>query len=154
MSREISSSDNIVSARDIDARIGELESDLQDLIDSVELAQEAIQEHNEGEEPGEEQGEFLLTALSDAQDDLKAWQDEYAAPLAELKEFHSGVSDYGDIAINESYWREYANDQINEAIGNSVQNWPLNCIDWEQARDELQSDYSAVEWEGVTFYVL
>lgn len=154
MSREISSSDNVISARDIDARISELESDLRDLIDTVELAEDAIQEHNEGEEPDEEQGEFLLTALSDAQDDLKAWQDEYAAPLAELKEFHSEVSGYGDIAINESYWREYADEQINEALGDRELAWPFNCLDWEQAKDELQSNYSAVEWEGVTFYVL
>lgn len=30
--------------------------------------------------------------------------------------------------------------------------WPLNCIDWEQAAEELRGDYSSVEIAGATYY--
>ena len=30
--------------------------------------------------------------------------------------------------------------------------WPCNCIDWEQAAEELQVDYSTVEYDGETYY--
>lgn len=31
-------------------------------------------------------------------------------------------------------------------------NWPLNCIDWERAAEELQTDYTSVEYDGATYY--
>ena len=33
------------------------------------------------------------------------------------------------------------------------QAWPNNCIDWEQAAQELQQDYTSVELGGTTYWV-
>ena len=30
--------------------------------------------------------------------------------------------------------------------------WPLTCIDWKQAAEELQMDYSAVTFNGETYW--
>jgi hypothetical protein len=31
--------------------------------------------------------------------------------------------------------------------------WPFTCIDWEQAASELQMDYSAVDFDGVIYWI-
>lgn len=30
--------------------------------------------------------------------------------------------------------------------------WPNNCIDWERVARELQMDYTAVDFSGVTYW--
>ena len=31
--------------------------------------------------------------------------------------------------------------------------WPNTCIDWDQAAGELKMDYSAVDFDGVTYWI-
>lgn len=54
--------------------------------------------------------------------------------------------------IPRSEWKGYAQELAEDigAISRDMQ-WPLNCIDWEQAADELEMDYSSVEIEGVEY---
>lgn len=61
---------------------------------------------------------------------------------------------YGAQLIRDSYFRKYA-EQLADEIGAVDKNnsWPNTCIDWEQAAEELQTDYSAVEWDGVTYWM-
>ena len=49
----------------------------------------------------------------------------------------------------EDYARELAEDI--GAIGKDGE-WPTNCIDWEQASNELKIDYSEIEVDGTTYY--
>lgn len=49
----------------------------------------------------------------------------------------------------EGYAQELAEDI--GAIGKDNQ-WPLYCIDWKHAAEELQMDYSEVEVDGKTYY--
>jgi len=30
--------------------------------------------------------------------------------------------------------------------------WPCHCIDWDQAARELRMDYSAIEFNGMTYW--
>jgi hypothetical protein len=30
--------------------------------------------------------------------------------------------------------------------------WPRNCIDWKEAAEQLQQDYSCVEFDGTTYW--
>jgi len=55
--------------------------------------------------------------------------------------------------IRDSYFEEYAQ-ELAEDIGaiNRNMQWPLNCIDWEQAAGELRMNYSDVEFDGVTYW--
>lgn len=55
--------------------------------------------------------------------------------------------------IRESHFEDYAR-ELAEDCGSINPNttWPNNCIDWERAARELQMDYSATEFEGVTYW--
>ena len=57
--------------------------------------------------------------------------------------------------IKDSYFRTYAEefaDDIGAVPANVAEMWPLTCIDWEQAAEELQMDYSAVTFNGETYW--
>lgn len=55
--------------------------------------------------------------------------------------------------IADHHFQEYAQ-ELAEDIGaiDKAANWPNNCIDWERAARELQSDYSSVEIDGTTYW--
>lgn len=48
----------------------------------------------------------------------------------------------------EDYAQELAFD-IGAIDGN--QNWPHNCIDWEEAASQLEQDYTSVDVDGVEY---
>jgi len=60
----------------------------------------------------------------------------------------------GVTLIRDSYFKDYAY-ELAEDIGalNHEAGWPLNCIDWERAARELRMDYTAVDFDGVTYWV-
>lgn len=64
--------------------------------------------------------------------------------------WRSGVS-----LIHEHHFEQYARDYAEEtgAISADTQ-WPATCIDWEQAADELCSDYTPYDLDGATYYAL
>ena len=31
--------------------------------------------------------------------------------------------------------------------------WPANCIDWDEAARQLQMDYSAIDFDGVIYWI-
>lgn len=125
MTRDISKFDDIIDSRDVIERIEELQ---------------ALQEERE------EAGEKL---------DVKE-AEELAALLA-LQDAAGGYSEdwtYGATLIRNSYFKEYAQELADDigAIPNGAQ-WPCYCIDWDYAARELQMDYTAVEFDGVTYWV-
>jgi len=132
---EISNNDDIIDSRDVIARIEELEDEISDLEERMpELRPEEV-----NQEPME---------LADAQEELNALR-EFADEL--------GIDEvsgrYGGTLIRDSYFEEYAEEFAYDigAIDRNA-NWPLNCIDWKQATEELQMDYSSAEWDGVTYW--
>lgn len=60
---------------------------------------------------------------------------------------------YPVIFIADDDFEEYAQ-EFAEDIGaiNRDATWPNTCIDWEQAAQELQHDYSTVEYDGITYW--
>ena len=136
----ITNTDDIIDSRDVIARIEELETMRNDWIDEVE----------------ENDGEFDMSPEVD-------WHNahtEEGLELDALKELAEEAADYapdwkyGEALIRDSYFREYAQ-ELAEDIGavNSDLGWPNSCIDWEQAARELQMDYTAVDFDGVTYWV-
>ena len=72
-----------------------------------------------------------------------------------LKEIES-ITDYVDInetLINDNYFEDYARDLADDIYG-IKDYWPFSCIDWEQAADELKSDYYSVEYDGETYWYI
>jgi antirestriction protein len=127
MANTIDNSLDIIDSRDVIARIEELEGEL------------------EG-----------LTSLADAETANLA--DEYTE-LETLKsladEASSYASDwhYGEALIRDTYFEDYAQELAEDCCEvPSNLSWPYTCIDWAKAARELQMDYSAVEFDGVTYW--
>ena len=144
---EISNSQDIMDSRDVIARIEYLDDERAALADRLE----------------ELQGDEVTNHVSEIAE-AKAALDEWDASEegAELKSLQSlaekaeGCGDwqYGETLIRESYFEDYAR-QLAEDIGaiKGDESWPLSCIDWERAAQELRMDYSSAEFGGVTYYI-
>ncbi len=119
---------------------------------------ERVDALNDGDEYGETAGAYhwWLTNMG-ADAGLDADEAEELATLEKLAEEASGYAadwEYGETLIRDSYFKEYAQ-QLAEDIEavNRDAAWPNNCIDWEQAARELQMDYTAVDFDGVTYWI-
>lgn len=57
--------------------------------------------------------------------------------------------------IRDSYFDESFAEEEAESCGLIVKDayWPNNCIDWTTAYEQLQQDYTTVEFDGVTYWV-
>jgi len=110
----------------------------QDIIDSRDViaAIDELESELEDETIDEEDQELL--------DQLKAFAEE-----------GEGCPDwsYGETLIHEDYFETYARD-LAEDIGaiNNDASWPNTCIDWKQAAEELQMDYTVIEFGDETYY--
>ena len=117
---------DIIDSRDVMERIDELESIIEDAGDTDEE----------------------LCKFSDEIEELKS--------LKALAEQASDSPDwkYGEGLIRESYFEDYAR-ELAEDCGmiSGEENWPLNCIDWEEAADQLKVDYFDVDFGGVSYYI-
>lgn len=87
-------------------------------------------------------------------------QDSLFRELAALEALAAEAGDYsedwtyGSTLIRDSYFVDYAR-ELAEDIGavNPDAGWPLYCIDWERAARDLRMDYTAVDFDGVTYWV-
>lgn len=96
----------------------------------------------------------------DLADELYALLDEHteddANRLTALRELRAELLGYGwsngIVLIPEDEFVDYARQFAEDTGIVSTDSWPLNCIDWEQAADELAQDYSIVEFDGLEYY--
>lgn len=62
--------------------------------------------------------------------------------------------EHGETLVRDSYFVEYAQELAYECdMLPADLAWPLTCIDWADAARELQFDYCAVDFDGVTYWV-
>lgn len=61
---------------------------------------------------------------------------------------------HGVALVRDSYFVDYAR-QYAEEIGalSGSESWPHNCIDWEYAASELQSNYTSIDFDGVIYWM-
>jgi len=87
-------------------------------------------------------------------DDTAANDLETLLRLAEQGEQYAADWSYGETLIRDSYFEEYAQ-ELAEDCGMipSDAKWPCTCIDWEKAARELRMDYTAIDFDGVTYWV-
>lgn len=133
-----SNTDDIIDSRDVIERIDELESELFGDLDDIEEETEREVRRAEIEAENHDEAEEL-EALKKLQEEAEG----YAA------DWHRG-----EALIRDSYFKKYAQD-FAEDIGamNNAATWPANCIDWDKAASELQMDYTAVDFDGVTYWI-
>ena len=100
----------------------------------------------------------VVERISTLADDLaegEDWaRDEYDA-LCALAADCEGVSDweFGETLIADSHFREFARELAEDCGMVPGQDWPLYCIDWDRAADELKHDYLPVRFAGRLFWV-
>lgn len=90
-------------------------------------------------------------------DDVDATELEELASLLRLQEECADyVEDwtYGATLVRDSYFKAYA-EELADELGTvpADVSWPLTCIDWDQAASELQYDYTAVDFDGIKYWV-
>lgn len=133
----ISNSEDVIDSRDVIARIDQLKDELEDAGVSFDLETDKL---------NDAANERDMTA------ELEEW--EALTKLAEQGEQYAPDWQYGETLIRDSYFREYA-EELAEDIGaiNAEATWPNNCIDWERAARELRVDYTAIDFDGVTYWI-
>ena len=120
---DISNTADIIDSRDIIARIDELEA---------EYDAEAFEDNLDEDERDEL---LALKTLAEEAENVCSWED-------------------GETMIHDTYFKDYAEQYADDigAVGTENQ-WPLYPIDWEAPADDLQQDYSSVDYDGQTFWV-
>ena len=74
--------------------------------------------------------------------------------LAEQVESQSPDWEYGETLIRDSYFRKYAQELAGDiGVVQDVSNWPLYCIDWEWATQELKKDCFCVDFDGIDYWI-
>lgn len=109
----------------------------------------------------------VIARIEELRDHVNACDEAGAEPdadaaqeLATLESLESDAEGYaadwrhGETLIRDSYFEAYA-EQYAEDIGAVGRNarWPLAHIDWKAAAEELQADYTAVEFGNVTYWI-
>lgn len=92
-------------------------------------------------------------------EDNETGQDTLFHELAALEALAAVAADYiddweyGETLIRDTYFVTYAQELADEigAIPRDVA-WPMTCIDWEHAASELKTDYTALDFDGVTYW--
>jgi hypothetical protein len=127
--------DDVIDSRDIIARIEELEAEFEavcaDAPDSYRTDEMAVWQADNQDE---------LDALLALQNEAEGYAPDWK---------------YGTALIRDSYFEHYAQELADDLHGKAMSDatWPFDCIDWERAARELRMDYSAAEFDGVTYWV-
>lgn len=117
--------DDIIDSRDIIERLDELEQ-------RAELAESDENECLDDDE------QMDLEALRSLDEDGRQYCPDWT---------------YGVTLIRDSYFTEYAQDLAEDigAVPRDAQ-WPVNLIDWDDAAEKLQEDYTCLDFDGVDYW--
>lgn len=146
----IDNSDDLIDSRDVETRIDTLQDEREALADAVEQDEEAAAA-----------GELDETAVDDARQALAEWDDENSTELSallRLREDAEGIAPdwpYGATLIRDSYFKAHTMELAEDIHGDALRSasWPFDYIDWDRAADALKMDYTAVDFDGVTYWV-
>ena len=95
-----------------------------------------------------------IAYLEDSEDTSEREERAALVKLAEEAEGYAADWQHGETLIRDSYFEDYARELADDlGLIRDGQGWPYTCIDWEQAARELQMDYTAVDFDGVTYWV-
>jgi len=90
----------------------------------------------------------------DSDDDKDdADQEELEKLIAFRKKVNNNRWEEGLLFIKNSFFEEYAKEFAEETISiNCYTNWPFRWIDWKKASNELQTFYTSIKLDGVTYW--
>ena len=153
MTREISNSDDVIDSRDVIERLKELDawSECANCHEKCDLGPKAwVHRHSGDVECWTGDGSVASPSVLDEDESREL------VALRALAAEGESLSDwqYGETLIRDSYFTEYAQ-ELADDLGYTGQHdvtWPFTCIDWERAARELRMDYTALDFDGVTFW--
>lgn len=160
----MTNTDNIIDSRDIIDRIEELEefieggvSSKEEYIAELESEIEELQEENPEDDRIVEIHEEIEEIQGDIEEIRSSEESEELAILKGVNEEGENYSSdwkYGETMIHDDYFEEYAQ-ELAADLGDyrADQPWPMNCIDWEMAANELKMDYTSIDYDGVSYWV-
>lgn len=153
----LDNSEDVIDSRDVIARMEELlpfkvedtripESAVSDPVVEEFATEEEAADYIAGL-PEDERGSFAVVEYSDESEELAALKD-FARQGETMEDWN-----YGLVLVRDSYFTEYAKEFATE-VGDvkTDMTWPYNHIDWEAAAEELQTDYTDIEFSGVTYW--
>lgn len=95
----------------------------------------------------------------DDEDNIDPLDDDEAGELRKLEALNiqgEGFKEwpYGLTMIRDNHFADYIREDYPETHedGPDLNTWPFNCIDWDRAAEETQSDYSEIDFDGVTYW--
>lgn len=156
MTTSISNREDVIDSREVIERIEELENELEMAcidIDELEDGRFRYSPEKRDHEVYDSEEEAKKAAIDNAGLDDEV---EELAKLKSLQEQCEGYSDWkhGEMLIRDDYFETYAQNLAEELgyIKRDV-HWPYTCIDWEKAANELQMDYTSVDFDGATYWI-
>jgi hypothetical protein len=140
---QFSNSDDVIDSRDIIERIEYLS------VYDYQVCPECGCTYGDVHDEGCSEPEPVDNLTEEDKEELKildALQDDCEGYASDWR--------HGTTLIRDSYFKDYAM-HLAEDLGyiNRYTSWPLNCIDWEKAAEELQIDYTEVTFDGVSYWV-
>ena len=112
-------------------------SNSEDILDSRDIIKRI--EELEGIEERDDDEKVELTALLALQEEAEGYSEDWK---------------YGAMLIRDSYFKNYAQELADDSGAidrNAV--WPTNCIDWDYAAEQLQQNYTSINFDGVDYWV-
>ena len=142
---QLSNVDDILDSRDI---ISTLEDLIMDAIDEYATWLDDESEFSVEDGDFSDIPETWLEEVCANYDDIKALQ----ALCAEGEGFADW--NHGETLIHDSYFTTYAQELAEDVcdMSNAV-DWPFRHIDWQAAAEELQQDYSEIDFDGQTYWI-
>lgn len=137
---------DILDTRNLNKRMEELQ-DLQNFLEEIEEEWQTAINEDENEEIIDE----IKNRLGNARDDFS---ENEAKELAELEEISQEIDEWsnGVTLINEDYWIEYVQEMLADC-GDIPRDLPRYIvIDWKSTAENIQYDYSCVEYQGERYY--
>lgn len=142
MNREIDNTQDILDSRDIFARIEELESEKETMLEDVPESEYGNRENEKwvAWEDSEEQEELSL--LSDFMEEFKGyggdeqWRGDW----------------YPVTIIRDSYFTDYTKELLEDCgyIPKDFPSWI--ALDWDATAENVKVDYTSAEFDGVTYW--
>jgi hypothetical protein len=160
MMGDIENHEDQISVEDITDRVDDLKGERESLADAVEDAETdmTFASHGDGDETGE-----LAETLATAKQALADW--DASDDAAELK-LLSGLLDqmkgyggnhqwegdwYPDYLIRRSYFVDYVEELVKD-IGDMPDHVASYiAIDWQKTADNVEQDYSTIDYDGVEY---
>jgi hypothetical protein len=167
----IDNTDDTIDSSDVITRIEELESDYQDLLDTLEAVSEAIVEKESELEEAMQDDDSIPLRIPIAAElvDLKIEQENKTEEAAGWKIGSDGLElealkdlasqgensaddwSYGAQLIRDSYFEKAMDEMIGDCydFGKDLPSWVTISYDY----DALKQDYTSVDFDGETYWV-